>query len=358
MRIMFVTPSMNYGGAERVISILCNEWERKRHSICLVITGENNRCVYPLAEGIKLVCLGGINAANKSTHLKLVKKIRRIIKIETPDVVITFINDICAYTAISMIGLKIPLIYSERNDPNKVNQRKRDKIFRKIAEYFSNGIVFQTRGAQSCYSKKVQKKSTIILNPMNIKDLPKCDYENARKEIVSVGRLEPQKNQKLLIEAFSKIEDKYPEYILKIYGTGSLEQKLKEQIRNLSLEFKVFLMGNSNHILEDIKEASLFVLSSDFEGLPNSLIEAMALGLPCLSTDCSPGGAREVIKNGENGLLTKCGDINQLAEAMMFLLKKRSRSIEFGQKAMRIREKVESSHIADRWLEFIKDCKK
>lgn len=355
MRIMFVTPSMNYGGAERVISILCNEWEKQKHSICLVITGENSKCVYPLAKGIKIVCLRGIDAANKFTHLKLIKKIRRIIRIEAPDVVITFINDICAYTAISMIGFKIPLIYSERNDPNKVNQRKKDKIFRKIAEYFSKGIVFQTRGAQLCYSKNVQKKSTIILNPMNIVDLPKCDYENIRQEIVAVGRLEPQKNHKLLIEAFSKITDKYPEYILKIYGTGSLEQKLKEQIKNLSLETKVFLMGNSNHILDDIKKASLFVLSSDFEGLPNSLIEAMALGLPCLSTDCSPGGAREVIKNGENGLLTKCGDANQLAEAMMFLLEKRCRSIEFGKKAMHIREKVESSHIADCWLAFIKD---
>lgn len=353
MKIMFVTPGMTYGGAERVISILCNEWDKKKHIVRIIITGDNGQCVYPLSKGVGCICLGGLNETNKHPHLELIKKIREEISKEKPDVVVTFMNDICAYTAIAMFGLKIPLIYSERNDPKKVNQSRKDKIYRKIAENFSEGIVFQTCGAQKCYSKRVQKKSTIILNPMNIMDLPECDYNRVKKEIVTVGRLEAQKNHKLLIDAFEKMADIFPEYNLKIYGTGSLENKLKEQIQKLHLESRVLLMGNSSHVLDDIKQAAQFVLSSDFEGLPNSLIEAMALGLPCISTDCSPGGAREVIKDGENGLLTKCGNVGELAKAMRYLLENKDKAYEFGRKAKCVREKVESSYIANCWIEFI-----
>lgn len=358
MKIMFVTPAMTYGGAERVISILCNEWDKKNHTVSIIITGENEQCVYPLSKRVGCICLGGINKSNKYPHLELITKIRQEISEEKPDIVIAFMNDTCAYTAIAMLGLKTPLIYSERNDPKKVNQSKKDKIYRKIAEYFSKGIVFQTYGAQKCYSKRVQKKSAIILNPMNIMGLPECDYKNMKKEIVTVGRLEPQKNHKLLIDAFAKIAEKFSEYNLKIYGTGSLENELKEQIQKLHLESRILLMGNSKHVLEDIKQASQFVFSSDFEGLPNSLIEAMALGLPCISTDCSPGGAREVIKDGENGLLTECGNVDELAKAMCYLLDNQDKANEFGRKAKDVKFRVESGYIANCWIEFIKQFAK
>lgn len=195
----------------------------------------------------------------------------------------------------AITGLHIPLIYSERNDPNRVNQRKVDKIYRKIVEHRADEFVFQTTGAQKCYPKKVQKRSVVILNPLDVTGFPTHDFTVEKKEIVTVGRLEPQKNQKLLINAFSELAKDFPDYTLIIYGEGSLRNELENYIISKGLQSKVVLPGVKNNIQEYIKDASLFVLSSDYEGIPNALIEAMAIGLPCVSTDCSPGGARELI---------------------------------------------------------------
>ena len=357
MKILFTTPGMTFGGAERVISILCNEWTKRGHSVEIVLTGEDSNCVYPLSDQILLTCLGGLNHDLHFPHIDLLKRVRKEILSAQPDVVISFMNDVCAYTAIAMYGMKIPLIYSERNDPNKVNQSKKDKLYRRIVEKRADKIVFQTDGAKACYSKKVQDKSCVILNPLDLTRIPEYDFKQTRPEIVTVGRLEPQKNQKILIEAFSKVKDMFPEYCLKIYGSGQLENQLKEQIERLNLSERVFLMGNSTSVLQDIKTARLFVLTSDFEGLPNALIEAMAMGIPCISTDCSPGGARMLIQNGDNGILVPCADAGKLSEAIIIALKNQEYSEKMGNNAFRVRNRVNADHIVAQWLDCIQRAK-
>lgn len=355
MNLMFITPGMLFGGAERVISILSNEWTKMGIKVSIVITSEHRECVYPLSKEIRLIHLNGLKKEKIFPHIELIKDIRKIIKEKKPDAVISFMNDICAYTAISILGLKIPLFYSERNDPNKVNQDIKNKIYRKIVEFFSTGIVFQTEGAKKCYSVSVQKKSKVILNPMIINNFPECDYSFLNEEIVSVGRLVYQKNHKLLIEAFSIVIKKYPTYKLKIYGSGNLKGELFQLIEKLGLENSIFLMGNSNNVLNEIKRSKLFVLTSNFEGLPNALIEAMAIGLPCISTDCSPGGARMLIEEGKNGYIVPCDDKNILAEMIIKILSDNKKLKEIGEEAKKIKIKVDSKKIAQSWLEFFKD---
>lgn len=353
MKCLFVAPGMLFGGAERVMSILANEWGKSNVETMILVTQTEAISKYYLSNKVTMIsCLEEKRSA-KVPHFVIMKRVREICKEWQPDVVISFYNDLCALTALAITGLNIPLVYSERNDPNRTNQRRVDRLYRKIVEHMTDKIVFQTTGAQRCYPKSVQEKSTVILNPLNTYGFPIHDFLHEKHEIVSIGRLEPQKNQKLLIDAFELLANDFPEYQLTIYGEGSLRKELEDYIKAKGIQERVSLPGNQTNIQEHIKDASLFVLSSDYEGIPNALIEAMAVGLPCVSTDCSPGGARELIDDGVNGLITFCGDAKKLSDAMRMMLSNKSNAKACGIEALRIREKTDVKKISEDWLRYI-----
>ena len=204
----------------------------------------------------------------------------------------------------------------------------------------------------------MQDRSDVILNPLETAGFPTHDFTSEKKEIVTVGRLEPQKNQKILIDAFSKIANDFLDYDLTIYGEGSLRPELEQFVQSKGLQNRVILPGSKNRIQEHIKDAALFVLSSDYEGIPNALIEAMAIGLPCISTDCSPGGARELINDGENGIIVDCGNSDALAKAMVSLLEDRKKAQEMGINAKKICRRADKDLVCDRWLTLIMDCRR
>lgn len=353
MKYLFVASGMRFGGAERVMSILANEWYSCGEKVRFFLTGTPAESSYPLSEGIKIVSSFEVAQKARFEQAVHIREIRKECINWKPDVVISFYNDVCALTAIAIRGLNIPLIYSERNDPNKVNQRSVDKIYRKIVEHKADKFVFQTEGAKKCYPDKVQRKSCVILNPMNTSTFPTHDFTNEEKTIVSVGRLEAQKNQMLLIDAFSMIVNQIPDFRLVIFGEGKLRDTLEERVKQKGLQERFFLPGAKTGIQDYIKNSALFVLSSDYEGIPNALIEAMAIGLPCISTDCSPGGARALIENEKNGLLVPCNDTEKLASAMIKMIQDRELAKKCGENALEIRNRVEASLIADKWLEFI-----
>lgn len=353
MKCLFVAPGMLFGGAERVMSILANEWGKNNVETMILVTETEEISKYHLSDKVTIIsCYEEKNGAY-FPQLNIIKKVRNICKEWKPDVVISFYNDLCALTALAITGLHIPLIYSERNDPNKTNQGNAGRLYRKIIEYMADKIVFQTTGAQRCYPKSVQEKSTVILNPLNTYGFPIHDFLHEKHEIVSVGRLEAQKNQKLLIDAFALIAKDFPEYQLTIYGEGSLRKELEDYIKAKGLQERCSLPGSKNNIQEHIKDASLFVLSSDYEGIPNALIEAMAIGLPCVSTDCSPGGARELIEDGVNGLITPCGDAKKLSDAMRMMLSNKSYAKACGIEALKIRKKTDVKKISEKWLRYM-----
>ena len=352
MKLVFITPGMTFGGAERVISILANIWCDMGHEVSIFITATNRPPVYKLNDKINIEHYADFNE-NGVSHFKLISSIRDFVDKENPDCVLSFMNDVCAYTILALIGRNIPIIYSERNDPNKTNQSRVNKLFRKIVEFGASHIVFQTEGAKQCYSKKVQRKSSIILNPVELNRIPERKKEDVNySEIVTVARLEPQKNQELLIDAFNLVSKKHQNVVLKIYGEGSLKNKLQNKIEKLGLKEKVLLMGAKQDVLEWIKESYCFVLTSDFEGLPNSLIEAMCMGIPCISTDCSPGGARQLLGN-DRGLIVPCGDKERLAEAINMYLEQKHIAMHYGEEAYKLRDEIESHIVAKEWINLV-----
>lgn len=353
MKCLFVMPALRFGGAERVTSVLANEWVKQGVNVRILLVESDETSCYPLADSVELKSCRRETQIGQAKQGAIIHAIRKEAKEWKPDAVICFYNALCGLTAIALRGTRIPLIYSERNDPNRTNQRKIDKIYKVIVEHCATKFVFQTRGAQKCYPSFVQKKSRVILNPMNVSNLPVHDFESDQKIIVSVGRLEPQKNQKILISAFSNVKRDFPDYKLVICGEGSLRKQLEEQIENLGLQESVKLPGTISNVHNYIKDASLFVLSSDYEGIPNALMEAMAIGLPCISTDCSPGGAKELITDGENGLIVPCNQADLLANKMKMVLLNKDIAIQIGSSAISIRKRVDTTIIAKEWLSYI-----
>ena len=192
------------------------------------------------------------------------------------------------------------------------------------------------------------------MNAIN-KEFITAEYSGPRnKQIVSSGRLTEQKNHALLIKAFAGITAKYPAYKLVIYGDGPLRKDLELLASNLGIADKVSFPGYTTEIRKKIERSSLFVLSSDFEGMPNALMEAMALGVPCISTDCKGGGARFLIKNGTNGLLTPIGDVEALQTAMEKILSDQFFADNLSHNAHKLCETHSPEKIYAEWENLIK----
>ena len=222
----------------------------------------------------------------------------------------------------------------------------------------ADGIVFQTPDAKKYFDGIVNSNYEIIPNPVNDLFIKNPYSEERKKVIVNVGRIEGQKNQLLLIKSFEKIMDKFPDYKLIIYGEGSKKEELIKYINERKLNNRVVLAGQVDNIYDKIYDASLFVLSSDYEGMPNALIEAMCLGLPVISTDCPCGGPKMLIKDGVNGFLVPVNDENIMSETISRILADDKLRKELSINASKLKEMVSSNVVNQKWLKFIQTIAK
>jgi len=356
-KVVFVISSLGKGGAERVVSSLANSLCNKDYDVSVILVTAN-RIVYKVDERIKIYNLNG-EGINKKTFIgrmrTRIKNIKKTINAINPDVVVSFLSSINIETAFAMKKLKTPLIVSERNDPAIDPQSRIKRLLRKIAYKRPNGFVFQTPDAQKYFNKKIQNRSRIILNPLTEK-LPEPYVGERDNRVVAVGRLEPQKNYRFLLDAFAEFIKIHPEYILEIYGDG--EQNIQAVIEEKQLQDKVILKGFSKTVLEDIKSAGMYVMSSKYEGLPNALMEAMALGLPCISTDCPCGGPRLLIRDKENGLLVPLNNVESLVTAMQYVAENKENASQMAEKATKLKEIANLEAITNQWMEYIDVCSK
>lgn len=339
-KIMFFIPSFAFGGAERVTSYLTKYFAENNYDVTVGTTTEKIAEEYELhPKVIRFYC------SNR-------KDIQLTIKNYKPQLIIIMFAPMAIFVVPAIKKYKIPYIISERNDPNNFAGKKITKMLYQHYMKRATGIIFQTYDAQKYYHGKIKGVSQVIYNPLILDSFPDIYNGIREKRIVNVGRLHYQKNQKLLIEAFSKIYDKYPEYTLEIYGDGELKEELSCFIKKLNLEKCVFLKGNRKDVLECERKATLFVLSSNFEGMPNALIEALALGLPVIATDCPCGGPKELIQNGENGTLIPLADVNSMASAIDELLSSPEKIYRYSAMAVKIREKLNANKVLYQWEKF------
>lgn len=318
-----------------------------------LFTYENNVMRQPIDDRlIHVPCKRNYRIRGVRRFLQLLS-IRKTIYDKRPDIVISFADYPNLLTLLAATGTNVRVIVSERGNPYSENKGKMYK-FNTFMYQFADGIVFQTETAKEFFKKSIREKSIIIPNPVMVNNLPDRWTGKRKDEIVSVGRFElVTKRQDIMLKAFKKVITKYPNIKLVFYGDGEDKAKIQNITDELGIREHVIFAGVTDDINESIRYSRLFVLSSDSEGIPNALIEAMSIGLPCVSTDCSPGGARLLIDDMKNGIIVPCGNPDALAEAIIFLLDNDKKSEEFGIEAMKIIEKFEPAKIFKVWDTFI-----
>lgn len=345
MKITFVTATLTSGGSERVMSIVANKMQERGYEVEIVCL--NDQIVfYPINKGIKITHVE-IEAGTKSLSKKL-WWFRKHIKQTKPDVVIAFMVSVYTVTLLALIGVDIPVISSVRNDPAYSNLRK--KITRKILLPRSAHVVVQTQQIKQYFNKNIQKKTTVIYNPVNEKVF---EFQLAEKEnrIISVGRLYPQKDQKTMIEAFAQVSEQYPGWKLVIFGEGPEREALESLVERLKVKDKVSMPGRSENIIDELNKSKVFCLSSIYEGMSNALVEAICVGLPVVTTKVS--GTEELIKDGENGFIVNIGDKEAMANALIKIIEDKNLQNLFTEKNKAQAKKFETNAIVNLWEQVI-----
>lgn len=258
--------------------------------------------------------------------------------------------------------LSCKIIYAERNAPELEMPKDRDKASRLLKMLGqANGAVFQTRDEQRFYEKVINNNVVVIHNPIK-NNLPKPYIGERRKVIVNFCRVAPQKNLKLLIDSFAKLHKDHEDYLLEIYGNTVedseelLCDELKKYVLTLNLDRYVKILPPVADVHNKVRDCVMFVSSSDFEGLSNSMIEAMAIGLPCVCTNCLGGGAREVIENEKSGLIVPINDVDALYNGMKRMIEDVELARRCGENATRIRGEQSVEKIVDQWIEVIESA--
>lgn len=355
MKIVIVITGMSFGGAERVTTHLANYFFRQSHDVTIITLMESD-IAYPLESGIACIQLDESYKRNPLLrYYALVRRLRAEIKKIKPDSILGMMSYSGSLAAIASLGLKIPFIISERNDPSTSTAFSvwEKRIIRFVYRHFVTHAIFQSQGAMSYYYAKDDQRGSVIGNPLYLEDIPAPNASiNETKQIISVGRLSLQKNYSLLIEAFSQVINRYPDYTLTIYGEGDLREVLESQIQQSNLEHYVFLPGIEKDIFKKLQTAEMFVLSSDFEGMPNALLEAMAMGLPVISTDYSEGNGT-LITHMQNGIVVPRMDSSLLAESMVLLIENPEIKETIGKEAIKVRDELDSRIISKKWLATI-----
>lgn len=355
-KIMFYINAIHDGGAERVMVNLAKYFSEAGYDTSLA-TSFRDKWEYPLAQTVKRITLEEqeIKQSRLMRNLSRISKLRKICKEEKPDVLVSFMEEPNFRSILATRGLPIKTLVSVRNDPNKEYAGRLGAFVGKVVLPMADGCVFQTQEAQVWFPEKLQKKSRIIYNAVK-EDFYHIERKPNRGEIVTCGRLTEQKNHAMLIAVFAEVVKQHPYATLKIYGEGTLRDALQEQINTMGLQNKVFLMGATDNVGKALETADLFVLSSDYEGMPNALMEAMAVGVPCISTDCPCGGPKDLFGEALTNQLVSVNDVEALKNAVQIFLsmsehQKEQIGIEMKSRAMDFRPEI----INKKWLDYLKE---
>lgn len=353
-KLTIVTRNMKAGGAERVISQLANKFTENGVE-CIIVTLDNEEIFYQLDNAVKVHAIGRTSSNSYVDKLLKYKELRRYININKPDIVLALPEEIGIFVIPALIGTNIPVVVSERNNPWVMPWKKSTRLMRKLFYPFASGFIFQTEQASNFFSEKIRKKGIVLPNPLDLNRIPEPWEGDRIKEIVGAGRFDKQKNFPLLIRAFAKFYEKHSDYVLKIYGDGPLREELIRYADSLLPKNAYCFPGRTTELLEKIKSASMFVLSSDYEGMPNVVIEAMAVGIPVISTDCPSGGPSYLIENGKNGILTPVGDLDALSDAMSKIAESDEFAMKISKEAQTIKSRLNAEVVAEKWRKYLND---
>ena len=335
------------GGAERVLSVLSTPLA-DRYDTVIYVMWLDVPIFYDTDKRVRKVCIE--KEVGGKSDIKKMLWFRKFINEERPDVLLSFLEPYNLRVLISTIGLGIKTFVAERNDPHGVNKYWIIDQFEKLVYRLADKILVQTETIKKFFDGALAERTSVIYNPVNLQEevVGKALKVGKKKRIVSVARLMPQKNHDILIKAFAIFSKNHPDYTLTINGDGPQGEELKKLADSLGVGDKVSMPGASKTIHEDILDAEMMCLVSSREGMSNSMIESMCLGLPCICTKVS--GAVDLIKDGENGLLVDIGDIDGLVEKMNLIADNPDKAKEIGISASQLYRMLNKDRICKEWL--------
>ncbi len=351
-KILFVFNSLGIGGSQKIEAFVANACKEAGFEVA-VLSFTNVAVGVDLSEDIPIQYViydrcRGIKGLLKK--IPFLFRLRSAIKRESPDAICVFLADMTRVVEHACKGLNIPIIASERGAPgrhgNKI--RKYNSAFKKC-----HTVIFQTETARKYY-RLDEKKVRIIPNPCFLRWEQTNELVFNEKTICAAGRLCKQKRFDVLIDSFLLVREKHPEYKLYIYGSGKLEGDLLKQISDCGLEESVFLPGYVKDVFASHGKPEIFVLSSDYEGIPNILMEAMALGIACVSTDCEPGGADLLFDHGRLGLLSPIGDSKKMADNIIRLIENPILAEKLRESVTEVSQTYSVNRIKALWMEVFR----
>jgi len=355
MNILILVGSLSGGGAEREAVVLANFLTQNGHSVNMAVV-RTAKVAYAINENVKIYRLPHRKMNTQSSTIRRLYCVITDYFLLRKIIVENKIEKIIVYRPLPVILIlsitkQISIFSRVINYPPQITAVV--EFFNKQIYRCSKTVAFQTHEQMKFYDCKIRNKGVVIYNTTMHAGLPMPCNGERRKEIVTFCRLTTQKNLPMLIDGFIRFHEKFSDYRLTVYGNGILKNELEEYIRTKKKESVIKIEDFNIDIHNIVIDSMCFVLTSDWEGISNSMLEAMAIGLPVICTDCKGGGAREFIKNYENGILIPINDREALAQALEYIATNPEKAQAMGEKASKIREILAPEKIGRKWVEIL-----
>lgn len=365
MRLLFFLHSLSGGGAERVTVTLANHWAARGWEVAVVTITDEARDFYELHSAIRRVPLR-LETDSRSAleglgnNWRRIRALRSVLKRERPDVAVAMMATANALLAVASMGTGVPAIGSERTFPPRMPMGRLWERVRRYTYGRLGGVVAQTEPTAQWlaeYTAARRERITIIPNPVSLplgaggpRLAPSkvCEGMACSHILLAVGRLGQEKGFDRLIDAFGKVAGRHRDWGLIILGEGEERERMEKQCRERDLDERIRLPGSAGNVGEWYAAADLYVLTSRFEGFPNTLLEAVAHGLPAVAVNCETG-PREILRHEVDGLLVPPDDEASLVEALERLMSDAALRSRFGQRAVEARERFSVQKVVGEW---------
>jgi glycosyltransferase involved in cell wall biosynthesis len=362
VRIAFVIPSLGAGGAERVATLLANDWSASGHEVTLVtFDTPGTEPFFALDSAVSLRELA-VSATERALAIRLGTNVARVTRLRSllrelhPDVVVAFMTEANVIALWASQGLGVPVVISERNQPDRPGLGRIHKLARRLSYPLARAMVVQTKAIASWAQARFRVPVHVIPNPVCLGTGEARREQGDVQGLISLGRLTHQKGFDILIRSFAAVASKHPGWQLVIYGEGPDRAALERLRSGSGCENRILLPGLVKNSDEALRQASLFVLPSRFEGYPNALLEALACGLPVIATAC-PGATVDILANGVHGMLVPPDDVAALSTALDAMLSSPDLRDAYAWRARRVVANLDIAEVGKRWLDVLRSIK-
>jgi GalNAc-alpha-(1->4)-GalNAc-alpha-(1->3)-diNAcBac-PP-undecaprenol alpha-1,4-N-acetyl-D-galactosaminyltransferase len=358
MKLTFVIFSLGAGGAERVMSIMANHFADRGDNVSIVTFDDGTEApFYELRASVAWQPLGTARSSH-SIFARLrnaparILALRRQIRMNRPDAIVSFMDRTNFVTLSATVGVRTPVIVSERNDPHQHDRTALNDALRRVLYRRATAIVVQTNGAASYFTSPLKAKTIVIPNPVPCPAAPQLPERRQNNTLMAMGRFSNEKGFDLLLPAFAALAGRFPDWTLTIWGDGDLRGALEAQRERLGLGARVRMPGRTKTPDVEMRTADVFVLSSRYEGFPNVLAEAMANGAAVLSTNC-PSGPADLIESGVNGLLVEPDSVDALSHGLATLMSDEAQRRRLGANAERVTDSFSLARVMTMWESIV-----